>query len=453
MSNQGEAESLRSMILTFKVSELQALLGFAGKNRNGKKNELQARALELATLQSQPMKSKIQELFLAAQESQQQNCVGSGTNPLTISQYQQQAATIQHALQGGRTTPGAGGSRPGSKAQATPLQPSGVKLKRLPFYAVHGELVSSMKLVASSGGRFQEAAYTFYLTGKQATDIALNRDTSPGAKLEYPFQILLRFCPQDTTAEQGDEFPPNICVQVNGKMLPLPNPVPSKNNTEPRRPPKPVDVSKMCKLTPSLPNNINVKWASEHGKGWVINVDLVEKLSSKQLLERLTQKGTRDAKFTKDLIKNKLSDDDDGIATTNLKVTVACPLGKIRMNAPCRPTTCDHLQCFDAHLFLQMNEKKPTWQCPVCDGAAHYDNLMVDGYFLDVINSPNLPEDENEIILNQDGSWHPLPKNEDDDGVKKEEKERESIGDDEANLSFGKPSTPVPREIECIDID
>ena len=30
----------------------------------------------------------------------------------------------------------------------------------------------------------------------------------------------------------------------------------------------------------------------------------------------------------RELIKKKLTDDDDGIATTNLKVTVSCPLGK-----------------------------------------------------------------------------------------------------------------------------
>ena len=38
-------------------------------------------------------------------------------------------------------------------------------------------------------------------------------------------------------------------------------------------------------------------------------------------------------------------------------------------------------QCFDASLFLMMNEKKPTWTCPVCDSPAKYDDLMVDGYF------------------------------------------------------------------------
>lgn len=268
-------------------------------------------------------------------------------------------------------------------------------------------------------------------------------------------QVQMRFCPLDTSAEQGDEFPPSICVQVNGKMFPLPNPVPGKNNTEPRRPPKPTDISKMCKLTPTLPNTIHVKWTSEYGKGWVVAICLVEKLSSSQLLERLIQKGTRDSEFTRDLIKKKLIDDDDGIAMTNLKVTVACPLGKMRMSAPCRPTTCDHLQCFDAHLFIQMNERKSTWQCPVCDGPALYDNLMVDGYFLDVISSTELPEEENEIILNQDGSWHPVPKSENEEKIK-EEREKEGLTglfDDDGSLGTGKPATPVPKEVECIDID
>ena len=89
-------------------------------------------------------------------------------------------------------------------------------------------------------------------------------------------------------------------------------------------------------------------------------------------------------------------------------------------------------QCFDASLFLMMNEKKPTWTCPVCDSPAKYDDLMVDGYFQvwigasvtngcrkfqlvqtlflmtvvmlvpqEVIKAEELPDEENEIILNQ----------------------------------------------------
>ena len=74
---------------------------------------------------------------------------------------------------------------------------------------------------------------------------------------------------------------------------------------------------------------------------------------------RLKQKGERHSDFTKALIKEKLKDQDQEIATTSCKVTLACPLGKMRMSLPCRATSCDHLQCFDAALYLQMNEKKP----------------------------------------------------------------------------------------------
>ena len=134
---------------------------------------------------------------------------------------------------------------------------------------------------------------------------------------------------------------------------------------------------------------------------------MVMKLTSKDLLERLKKKGTRSPEFTRSLIKDKLNDDDE-VATTSLKVTVSCPLGKMRMTVPCRPSTCNHLQCFDAMLFLQMNERKPTWNCPVCDSKALYDTLMIDGYFMDVLESPLLPKEENEIILENVSLNRPL---------------------------------------------
>jgi len=260
----------------------------------------------------------------------------------------------------------------------------------------------------------------------------------------------------DTTKEQTDEFPPSICVQVNGKMCPLPNPVPTnKPNVEPKRPPRPVDISPLLKLSPMINNVVNVKWLANTNKGWVIHINYVENLDSSKLLEKLLKKGTRESEFTRELIKKKLSDDGDDIAMTNLKVTVACPLGKMRMSAPCRPTTCDHLQCFDANLFLQMNEKKPTWQCPVCDSDALFQNLMVDGYFLEVIKADELPEDENEIILNQDGSWHPVPKEESDEARKKEEDDDDDYAGSSMKTSGGTVpgSNQPPIEVECIDID
>jgi ubiquitin C-terminal hydrolase len=51
----------------------------------------------------------------------------------------------------------------------------------------------------------------------------------------------------------------------------------------------------------------------------------------------------------------------------------------MRLGVPCRVLTCVHLQCFDAVFFLQMNEKKPTWTCPVCDKPAPFELLTIDG--------------------------------------------------------------------------
>ncbi|KAK8757874.1 hypothetical protein V5799_004491 [Amblyomma americanum] len=54
------------MILNFRVSELQVLLGFAGRNKSGKKTDLQGRALELLRVHSTPIFMKIRELHKQA---------------------------------------------------------------------------------------------------------------------------------------------------------------------------------------------------------------------------------------------------------------------------------------------------------------------------------------------------------------------------------------------------
>jgi len=363
-----------------------------------------------------------QMLGLAGFTQQQQNLAQAQAGRVSAVS----AASNPYAAQAAALTAAYGQQGLQSSSGKALTQAVNVKFKNLPFYDIHGELLKPTSLVTQGSSRFQEAQFQFMLTPEQATNIASNRDIRMGSKLDYLYQIQLRFCQLDTSAEQGDEFPPSICVQVNGKMCTLPNPIPTnKPNVEPKRPPRPVHLTPLCKLTPTLNNVVNIKWAADYGKNWVVGIWLVEKLSSDQLLERLVKKGKRNSEYTRELIKKKLTDDDDGIATTNLKVTVSCPLGKMRMFRPCRPTTCDHLQCFDASLFLMMNEKKPTWTCPVCDSPAKYEDLMVDGYFEEVIKSPLLPDEENEIILNQDGSWNPVPVDEEAERKKREEKERE----------------------------
>ena len=77
-------------------------------------------------------------------------------------------------------------------------------------------MVQPIAMVAQGNSRFQEVQFPFSLSLHQATDIASNRDIRMGSKLDYLYQVQMRFCPLDTTKEQDDEFPPSICVQVIG---------------------------------------------------------------------------------------------------------------------------------------------------------------------------------------------------------------------------------------------
>lgn len=63
---------LQTMINSFRCSDLVSLLGSVGRNRSGRKNELQARAIEILKNPSPDInlelfKRKIRELYKAAQ--------------------------------------------------------------------------------------------------------------------------------------------------------------------------------------------------------------------------------------------------------------------------------------------------------------------------------------------------------------------------------------------------
>ncbi|XP_029164268.1 E3 SUMO-protein ligase PIAS3 isoform X2 [Nylanderia fulva] len=508
------------MVLSFRVSELQMLLGFAGRNKSGRKNELQARALELLRLRSHPaIRLKIRELYKTIQADQMAahqmyGQTGSTSEPQidqnmhnrnyystrqAISQQQQQQASISA---GKELTPAHQASIPQqprakqlvgpttgaqlwdtsvasqrtasaaynpyqyqTKVLPTPLhiQPTSqypihpdVRLKRLPFFDLLSELLKPSSLMPQGTMRLQENTFLFHLTPQQATDIASSRDCRAGSKMDYVVQVQMRFCLQETSCEQEDYFPPNIGVKVNGKLCPLPNPIPTnKPSVEPKRPPRPVNISPLVKLSPTVGNEIRVTWSADYGRRYAMAVYLVRKLTSAELLTRLKNRGPRQSDYTRGLIKEKLNEDADSeIATTSLRVSLACPLGKMRMSTPCRASTCFHLQCFDASLFLQMNERKPTWNCPVCDKPALYDHLVIDGYFQEVLNSNKLLPDVNEIQLLQDGSWENLVLKKEKDKEKTETKapgdgasSRENkIDVDTVDLDESNPTTPAPKE-------
>ncbi len=117
-------------------------------------------------------------------------------------------------------------------------------------------------------------------------------------------------------------------VQVNNKMQSLPNPIPTnKPGVEPKRPPKPINITPLCRMSATMPNYLDISWAVDYGRGYTVSVYFVEKLNSNDLMKQLKDRGTRHPDYTKATIKEKLNDKDSDVSTMSCKVTLACPLG------------------------------------------------------------------------------------------------------------------------------
>uniref|UniRef100_A0A182JXZ7 Protein inhibitor of activated STAT n=1 Tax=Anopheles christyi TaxID=43041 RepID=A0A182JXZ7_9DIPT len=498
-----EFSELKELVHQLRVCDLQQLLGEHNISRSGRKSDLVDRALNLVRQNVQVLKHRVRELHRKAQQEAQELQTSSTStsggavdqsllpqvvlqsveaNPLAVqsllasgghipsganngtvvssnatstrtgtAMYQQQYANAVQSDNRVGQVHANGMSVPGYSEY--PIHPD-VQLKKLAFFDVMATLLKPATLVPSNTTqRVQEGSFYFHLTPQQANEIALNRDISNPNKMEYVVQVQLRFCLLETTCEQDDYFPPNIVVKVNNKLCPLPNPIPTnKPGVEPKRPPRPVNITPQVKLSPTVANHIAVSWCTEYNRGYAAACYLVRKLTSAQLLQRMKTKGVKAADYTRALIKEKLNEDADcEIATTMLKVSLICPLGKMRMTTPCRASTCSHLQCFDASLYLQMNERKPTWNCPVCDKPAIYNNLVIDGYFQEVLVSTKLSSEDTEIQLHNDGSWSTRVKlNDSDDGSPSKVVQKVEVISDDIEVITTDPPKPIVSQTSVI---
>ncbi|KAK4811319.1 hypothetical protein QYF61_024455 [Mycteria americana] len=423
------------MVSSFRVSELQVLLGFAGRNKSGRKHDLLMRALHLLKSGCSPaVQIKIRELYRRRYPRTIEGLSDlSAIKPVAFN-LDSSSSPVEpdlavagiHPLPSTSVTPQSPSSPVSSvllqdtKPHFEMQQPSppippvhpDVQLKSLPFYDVLDVLIKPTSLVQSSIQRFQEKFFIFALTPQQVREICISRDFLPGGRRDYTVQVQLRLCLAETSCPQEDNYPNSLCIKVNGKLFPLPGYAPPpKNGIEQKRPGRPLNITSLVRLSSAVPNQISISWASEIGKNYSMSVYLVRQLTSAMLLQRLKMKGIRNPDHSRALIKEKLTADPDSeIATTSLRVSLMCPLGKMRLTIPCRAVTCTHLQCFDAALYLQMNEKKATWICPVCDKKAAYESLILDGLFMEILNECS---DVDEIKFQEDGSWCPMrPKKE-----------------------------------------
>ncbi|KAH7950751.1 hypothetical protein HPB52_000239 [Rhipicephalus sanguineus] len=284
------------------------------------------------------------------------------------------------------------------------------------FFEVLAELVPLVPLVNRERKHLQQRNISFRLEPQHVDAIRSSSTDNAGSIREFNMRVHLRFCLLDRNSEQDDKYPHILTVKVNGESLALPASIPRKvpgGATE--WVDLPINIVAFCSLDPYALNKVCVTWWPVRGLNYVVGLFLVKKLSAVTILSGLRKLR---AAVTRATIKKKakrratISDD---VAITRFRVSLTCPLSRTRMKVPYRAQSCNHLDCFDGSNYLQVNERRPTWTCPVCGMQAPLSSLVVDQLFADIL--ANVPGDCVGVVLHEDGSWAPSSASQRDDAA------------------------------------
>lgn len=166
---------------------------------------------------------------------------------------------------------------------------------------------------------------------------------------------------------------------------------------------RPADLTKYV-------NNFNRQFTvnvvySDAPEPYILYMYIVHARSPETLVEKIEREGSH---IPIDVTKRAIEHDyeqnqDDDIVMDTSSISLRCPLTYARMKHPMKLTSCDHVQCFDGLLFLTMQERIPSWICPVCSAQLDQNLLAVLDYMSNILK--NTSEEVESVMLNTDGSW------------------------------------------------
>lgn len=387
------------MVYDFKFLELQAVLDAVKQNKSGSKQCLRKRVLNMlsgSSSKTKVLRQKIIQIHKARGLQRQQN-LSSQYSIQPIPPLHPQQNFLQRFL----LQPSMHNSTPYSQEPYHELPQPNIDFENLPFYKTIDTLLKPM---CCQSGDIDIANFTglFYLQDNIRHTIVKSWDIS---RQQYKVQIILRLVKVGLVDNvTTDRLPYNIAVSVNDHSCKLPvlN-IPTKAGITPWRCNVPIDITQQTDLKNCLQNTLRITW-SDDPQEYMAGVFLSQKLTWQDLLKELQKRPVREPEKTKEFIKKSMESDID-MGVDSMFATVKDPLSKTKMELPARGKACIHLQCFDAKQFLQMNEQKQTWLCPLCKKKVNFEDIQVDGFFLDILQSPTLSEDCENVILKSDGSW------------------------------------------------
>jgi len=185
------------------------------------------------------------------------------------------------------------------------------------------------------------------------------------------------------------------------------------------------------------PGSNSVQVLSQSYMPYVLVINLMRRSTVDSLMSKITSKKTSSFEVAFQEVKTSFFQNrgSDELEMISSKVSLRCPLTRTPLVTPTRATTCNHLQCFELKNYLLMNERVPTWICPICSKSALYKNLLVDAYMTRILGDFPNTDDMNEVMIQPDGTWQ-CPTN----GVKKRKVEEIIPKGDVLELSDGEDS-------------
>ncbi|KAL2128580.1 hypothetical protein VTI74DRAFT_9005 [Chaetomium olivicolor] len=316
--------------------------------------------------------------------------------------------------------------QPPSLGRARPavgLNPPIITYKSSPFYEQKYQVGDVKTLEVMAAHRNSER-------------IAIRVQDHPALQLcvSDPTMRVMVFCAAANAGTQDVAFPHQCELKVNGGDIKA-NLRGLKNKPGSTRP---VDITNSLRLRPpSYINNVDFTYALTQKK-FYLSLIVCKAVPIDTLVTQIQKKIRKESVIAE--ITKKASDPDVVAMSQNL--SLKCPLSYMRLKRPCRGLSCNHIQCFDATSYLQLQEQGPQWLCPICNKPAPFDQLAIDEYAREILTQT--PESVEQVTIEPDGKWR-MP------GAKKEAtptQESNVVDDDDLVISeviqAGTRSTATP---------
>ncbi|KAK7203723.1 PINIT domain-containing protein [Myxozyma melibiosi] len=224
----------------------------------------------------------------------------------------------------------------------------------------------------------------------------LSEAQSSRLRSDPSYRVYLLSANSDEMREGQIQFPHSIEIRVNTKIVQA-NLRGLKNKPGTT---KPADLTQYINTDISQ-NFVEIIYAYTRVR-YTMALYIARKRSAAEIVTRIASgKHIPKDQVTAEIVK-KNSDDDDIIVGPTI-LSLKCPISYSRIRVPIRSTRCNHIQCYDATSYIQLQEQAPTWTCPVCNIAAPLSNIAVDSYVDDVLKRTNDSIDS--IVIETDGSW------------------------------------------------